>query len=149
LHAVLLACMDVNQIWKIDIFSKRLLYKLFEGRPITETTGYNFGVLWWQIYLSLQKNTKNVKSLLTNLLHRGTLKTTSWSAGWAALYYIICQHCSTTPMRWASHERVHGHDLFCQAISKSCRIHCRIKNNILQMILTKYCQNSATFFHYR
>jgi len=32
------ACMDVNQIYKIDIFLKRLLYKFLDGRPITETT---------------------------------------------------------------------------------------------------------------
>jgi len=31
------------------------------------------------------KNTKNLKSLLTNLLHRGPLETTSGAAGWAAL----------------------------------------------------------------
>jgi len=31
------------------------------------------------------KNTKTLKSLLTNLLHRGPLKTTSRAAGWAAL----------------------------------------------------------------
>jgi len=31
------------------------------------------------------KNTENLKSLLTNVLHRGTLKTTSRAAGWAAL----------------------------------------------------------------
>ena len=29
---------------KIDIFSKRLLYKFLGGRPITETTGIIFGV---------------------------------------------------------------------------------------------------------
>jgi len=39
LHAVLPACMDVSQILKIDIFSKRLLYKFLGGRPLTETTG--------------------------------------------------------------------------------------------------------------
>jgi len=31
--------MDVNQIEKIDIFSKRLLYKFLGGRPTTETIG--------------------------------------------------------------------------------------------------------------
>jgi len=35
------------------------------------------------------KNTKNLKSLLTNLLRRGLLKTTSRAAGWAALSYKI------------------------------------------------------------
>jgi len=30
------------------------------------------------------KNTKNLKSLLTNLLHRVPLETTSGGAGWAA-----------------------------------------------------------------
>ena len=39
LHAVLPACMDVNQIYKIDIFSRRLLYMFLGGRPITKTTG--------------------------------------------------------------------------------------------------------------
>jgi len=31
--------MDLNQILKIDIFSKRLLYKFLSGRPIRETKG--------------------------------------------------------------------------------------------------------------
>jgi len=30
--------MDVNQIEKFYIFSKRLLYKFLGGRPVTETT---------------------------------------------------------------------------------------------------------------
>jgi len=34
------------------------------------------------------------------------------------------------------------HGVFCQTITKSCQI----ANNILQIILTKYCQNSTTFF---
>ena len=34
------------------------------------------------------------------------------------------------------------HDVFCQTVTQSCQI----TNNILQIILTKYCQNSATFF---
>jgi len=37
--------------------------------------------------LSLYKNTKNLKSLLTNLLHRRPLETTSRAAGWATLAY--------------------------------------------------------------
>jgi len=35
--------------------------------------------------LELIKNTKNLKSLLTNLLHRGPLKTTPGAVGWAGL----------------------------------------------------------------
>jgi len=31
--------MGVNQIYKVDIIAKRLLYKFVGGRPITETTG--------------------------------------------------------------------------------------------------------------
>jgi len=31
------------------------------------------------------KNTKNLKSVLTNFLHHRPLETTSWAAGWAAL----------------------------------------------------------------
>jgi len=34
-------------------------------------------------------NTKNFKSLLTNLLHRGPFKTTLQAAGWAALAYSL------------------------------------------------------------
>jgi len=38
------------------------------------------------------KNSKNLKSLLTNnLLHRGPLKTTSGTVGWAALLYGLAQ----------------------------------------------------------
>jgi len=35
------------------------------------------------------KNTKSLKSLLTNLLHRRPLETTSRAAGWAALVYMV------------------------------------------------------------
>jgi len=75
--------MDVNQISKIDIFSKRLLYKLLGGRPVTETTGIILCFLMANI-LELIK-ILNFESLLTNLLHRGPLKTTSRATGWAAL----------------------------------------------------------------
>ena len=34
--------------------------------------------------------------------------------------------------------------VFCQTITKSCQIHCQI-TNMLEIISTKYCQNSPTF----
>jgi len=37
------------------------------------------------------------------------------------------------------------HGAFCQTITKSCQIHCQITNNMLEIISTKYFQNSATF----
>ena len=40
-----------------------------------------------------------------------------------------------------------GHGVFCQTITKSCEIHCQITNNMLEIISTKFCENSATFFH--
>jgi len=36
-----------------------------------------------------------LKSLLTNLSHRGPLKTTSGAAGWAALIYVDFESGST------------------------------------------------------
>jgi len=36
--------------------------------------------------------------------------------------------------------------VFCHTITKSCQIHCQVTNNILKRTLTKYCQNSTTFF---
>ena len=57
---------------------------------ITETSGIIL-VCFDGKYSLLEpiKNTKKFKSLLTSLLHRGPLKTTSGAAVWAALVYIV------------------------------------------------------------
>ena len=44
----------------------------------------------------------------------------------------------------AGQQTVHG--VFCQTITKSCQIHCQITNNMLEIISSKYCPNSATLF---
>ena len=69
--------MDVNQIWKINIFSKRFLYKFLGGRSITETTGIILMCFDGKYYLSLQKNAKNLKSAYELIASR--------AACWAAL----------------------------------------------------------------
>jgi len=35
------------------------------------------------------------------------------------------------------------HGVFCQTFTKSCQFHCQITNNVLEIILPKYCQTSA------
>jgi len=85
--------MDVNEILLIDIFSKRLLFRFLGGRPITETAGIILVCFDGKYTWAYKKNTKNLKSLLTNFLHGGPLKTTSGAAcgpraaGWATLIY--------------------------------------------------------------
>jgi len=63
------------------------------------------------------------------------------------LYYTIRQHCSTTRQHQCGKQSIAGRQtvriVFCQAIMKSCQI----TNNILEIMSTKYCQNSATSFH--
>jgi len=61
---------------KNDIFFKRLLYKPLGGRTTTETTGIILVCFDGKYVLQPIKNTKNLKSLLGNLLHHGPLKTT-------------------------------------------------------------------------
>jgi len=56
------------------------VYKFLGGRPTTETTGMIMVVLM-TILLEPIKNTKNLKSLLVNLLHRRPLKTISRAMG--------------------------------------------------------------------
>jgi len=65
--------MDVNQISKIDIFSKHLLYKLLGGRPATETTGIILCVLMANI-LEPIKILKILKVYLRTYYIAGHLK---------------------------------------------------------------------------
>jgi len=37
------------------------------------------------------------------------------------------------------------HCVFFRTFMKFCQIHCQVINNILQLILPEYCQNSANF----
>jgi len=52
------------------MLSKRLLYKFLDGRPITETMGIIL-VCFDSKYTWAYKKTLKIKSLFTNLLHRG------------------------------------------------------------------------------
>jgi len=71
---------------KILHIFEALVIQVFGWLACNRNNTYDFGAFSWQIHLSLPiKNTKILKSLLTNLLRHGQPKTTSRAAGWAAL----------------------------------------------------------------
>jgi len=79
--------MDLNQLKKTDMFSKRLLYKFLGGRPIAETTGivlvcFDGKYIW--AYKKILKIKKSAYELITSRAACGQR-----AAGWAALLYIF------------------------------------------------------------
>jgi len=122
---------------EFENFSKHALFLISSGKPLLDLRRKTFGKIHY------------------------------WTPGKNSFRHPCTQACKMTPFLWkkmccispsgntvqkhqygkqsiAGWQTVHG--VFCQTTTKSCQIHCQITNKMLEIILTKYCQNSATFF---
>jgi len=128
--------------------------------------GYEFENFSNKALFSVSSGKKQVSRLLAPTLEKLLKKSTS-GPPWkkrpdahahkhAKLHHFCKKLCCITPYRkivqqhQCSKQAVAGcqtvHRIFCETNTKSCQMHCHITENTLQIILTKYCQNSATCF---